>query len=51
VLAELDQPFTAAQARDALGSSRKVIVPLLEYLAAQGRTRRDWEGNHRVADA
>jgi len=50
VLARLDQPFTAAQARDALGSSRKVIVPLLEYLAAQGRTRRDREGNHRVIE-
>jgi selenocysteine-specific elongation factor len=48
VLGSLAQPFTAAQARDALGTSRKVMVPLLEYLAAQGRTRRDAEGNHRV---
>jgi selenocysteine-specific elongation factor len=48
ILAALDQPFTAGQARDALGTSRKVIVPLLEYLAAQGRTRRDAEGNHSV---
>jgi selenocysteine-specific elongation factor len=48
VLAELDQPFTAGQAREALGSTRKVVVPLLEYLAREGRTRRDSDGNHRV---
>jgi selenocysteine-specific elongation factor len=34
VLAALEQPFTAGAARDALGTSRKVIVPLLEHLAA-----------------
>jgi selenocysteine-specific elongation factor len=48
VVAGLAQPFTASQAREALGTTRKVIVPLLEYLAAQGRTRRDADGNHRV---
>jgi len=48
VLAALAQPFTAGQAREALGTTRKVIVPLLEYLAVQGRTRRDRDGNHRV---
>jgi len=31
-LAELDQPFTTSQARQALGSSRRVVIPLLEYL-------------------
>jgi selenocysteine-specific elongation factor len=51
VLEGLAQPFTAGEARDALGTSRKVIVPLLEYLAAQGRTRRDRDGNHRVTGA
>jgi selenocysteine-specific elongation factor len=48
VLAALPQPFTASEARDALGSSRKVIVPLLEHLARQGRTRRSPEGRHTV---
>jgi len=48
VLAGLPQPFTASEARDALGSSRKVIVPLLEYLARQGRTRRAPDGRHTV---
>ena len=31
-LAELDQPFTTSQARQALGTSRRVAIPLLEYL-------------------
>jgi len=49
MVAALPQPFTASQAREALGTSRKVVVPLLEYLAREGRTRRDGEG-HRVRD-
>jgi selenocysteine-specific elongation factor len=40
VLARLSQPFTAGQAREALGTSRKVVVPLLEHLARVGSTRR-----------
>jgi selenocysteine-specific elongation factor len=48
VLAGLPQPFTASEARDALRSSRKVIVPLLEHLARQGRTRRAPDGRHAV---
>ena len=32
LLAELDQPFTTSQARQALGTSRRVAIPLLEYL-------------------
>jgi selenocysteine-specific elongation factor len=48
VLAGLPQPFTAGQAREALGSSRKVVVPLLEHLARVGRTRRDLAAGHRV---
>ena len=32
VLAALDQPFTTSQARQALHTSRRVAVPLLEYL-------------------
>ncbi len=47
-LAGLDQPFTAGEAREALQTSRKVIVPLLEYLAAHGKTRRLADGSHAV---
>jgi selenocysteine-specific elongation factor len=32
VLAGLEQPFTTSQARQALGTSRRVAIPLLEYL-------------------
>lgn len=39
-LAALPQPFTASQARQALGSTRRVVIPLLEWLDARGRTRR-----------
>jgi selenocysteine-specific elongation factor len=48
LLAGLTQPFTAGEARGALGTSRKVIVPLLEHLARQGTTRRDADGRHTV---
>jgi selenocysteine-specific elongation factor len=48
VLAALPQPFTMGQAREAVGTSRKVIVPLLEHLARQGRTRRVADGRHVV---
>ncbi len=37
ILANLPQPFTMSQARQALGTTRRVAVPLLEYLE---RTRR-----------
>ncbi|MEU0565399.1 selenocysteine-specific translation elongation factor [Nonomuraea sp. NPDC005983] len=40
VLSKLPAPFTISQARTALGTSRRVAVPLLEYLDAQGHTRR-----------
>lgn len=45
VLRALPQPFTASQAREALGSTRKVVVPLLEFLAREGRTRRTADGH------
>jgi selenocysteine-specific elongation factor len=48
VLACLTQPFTAGEAREALGTSRKGVVPLLEYFALHGRTRRDADGLHAV---
>ena len=39
-LADLPQPFTMSQARQALGTARRVAVPLLELLDRQGRTAR-----------
>jgi selenocysteine-specific elongation factor len=48
VLGGLPQPFTASEARDALGTTRKVVVPLLEHLALRGRTRRTPDGRHTV---
>lgn len=40
ILARLDQPFTAAAARVALGSTRRTVIPLLEYLDRQRVTQR-----------
>jgi selenocysteine-specific elongation factor len=40
ILARLPQPFTAAEARQALQTSRRVVIPLLEWLDRQGITRR-----------
>lgn len=40
-LAALEQPFTAAAARDALGVTRRVVIPLLEHLDRAGVTVRD----------
>jgi selenocysteine-specific elongation factor len=40
VLAGLPQPFTAAQARAALGTTRRTLIPLLEHLDRQQITRR-----------
>jgi selenocysteine-specific elongation factor len=40
VLAGLPSPFTLSEARRALGTSRRVAVPLLELLDARGLTRR-----------
>jgi selenocysteine-specific elongation factor len=40
VLAGLAQPFTAAQARAALNTTRRTLIPLLEYLDRQKITRR-----------
>ena len=39
-LAALEQPFTVAQAREALGTSRRVVLPLLAHLDAAGVTAR-----------
>jgi selenocysteine-specific elongation factor len=40
ILAGLPQPFTAAEARQALRTSRRVAIPLLELLDRKGITRR-----------
>jgi selenocysteine-specific elongation factor len=40
ILAGLDQPFTAAAARQALGTTRRIAIPLLEYLDRAGITQR-----------
>jgi len=40
VLGRLEQPFTAAQAREALGTTRRTAIPLLEYLDSAGVTDR-----------
>jgi selenocysteine-specific elongation factor len=45
-LAALPQPFTTSDARQALGSTRRVVIPLLEHLDARGWTRR-LDGSHR----
>src|SRR5215468_5050559 len=40
ILAGLTAPFTTAQARQALGTTRRVAIPLLEYLDRAGVTER-----------
>ena len=40
-LSAAPQPFTTSQARQLLGTTRRVVIPLLEYLDAQGFTERD----------
>ena len=46
VLAGLPQPFTTSEARQALGTTRRVVIPLLEHLDGRGWTRR-LDGAHR----
>lgn len=46
VLAALPQPFTTSEARQALGTTRRVVIPLLEHLDGRGWTRR-LDGSHR----
>ncbi|GAA4231909.1 selenocysteine-specific translation elongation factor [Actinomadura meridiana] len=50
VLAALPQPFTLSDARQAMGTTRRVAVPLLELLAARGLTRRTEDDRHRLRD-
>lgn len=44
ILRTLPQPFTAAEAKRALHTTRRVAIPLLEQLDVQGFTRRDADG-------
>ena len=47
-LAALPQPFTTSQARQALGTSRRVVLPLLAYLDANADTVRLPDDTRRV---
>jgi len=48
VLDALPQPFTTSAARQALGTTRRVVIPLLEHLDAAGLTIRDDAVHRRV---
>ncbi len=50
-LAELPSPFTLSAARQALDTSRRVVVPLLELLARRGLTTRTADGTHELCAA
>lgn len=47
-LAQLPQPFTTSEARQALGTSRRVAIPLLEHLDSRGWTRRVDAGHRQI---
>jgi selenocysteine-specific elongation factor len=51
LLGGLPQPFTTSQARQALGTSRRVVLPLLAHLDATGRTLRLPDDTRRVRDS
>jgi len=48
VLNTLRQPFTTSEARQALSTTRRVAIPLLEHLDSRGWTRRLDAGNREV---
>jgi selenocysteine-specific elongation factor len=50
LLARLPQPFPTSAARQALGTSRRVVLPLLAHLDATGRTRRLPDDTRTVRD-
>jgi selenocysteine-specific elongation factor len=51
VLRELPQPFTVGDAKRALGTTRRVAVPLLEALDGKRITRRGGDNTRRVVSA
>jgi selenocysteine-specific elongation factor len=48
ILRRLPQPFTLSDARQALDTTRRIAVPLLELMAAHRLTRRTPDGRHEV---
>ena len=48
ILRALPQPFTVSEARRALGTIRRVAVPLLEQLDARRITQRQHDGTRRL---
>jgi selenocysteine-specific elongation factor len=48
ILAGLPQPFTTSEARQALNTTRRVAIPLLEHLDSRGWTRRLDAGHREV---
>jgi selenocysteine-specific elongation factor len=48
VLAAMSQPFTTSDARQHLGTTRRVAIPLLEHLDERGWTRRIDAGHREV---
>ncbi|SDG80402.1 SelB C-terminal domain-containing protein [Pseudonocardia oroxyli] len=48
ILRGLPETFTLSEAREALGTTRRVAVPLLEHLARRRRTVRTDDGRHRL---
>ncbi|MGV9711884.1 selenocysteine-specific translation elongation factor [Gordonia sp. NPDC003424] len=48
ILAGLEQPFTTSAARQALNTTRRVVIPLLEHLDDRGWTRRLDAGHREV---
>jgi len=48
ILAGLEQPFTTSQARTALGSTRRTVIPLLEHLDRQRITQRLPDDRRRI---
>jgi selenocysteine-specific elongation factor len=47
-LSALPQPFTTSAARQALGMTRRTVIPLLEHLDRRGWTRRLDAGHREV---
>ncbi|HEY4854031.1 MAG TPA: SelB C-terminal domain-containing protein, partial [Streptosporangiaceae bacterium] len=50
LLAGLPVPFTAAQARQVLRTTRRVAIPLLQYLDRAGVTERLADDRRRLSD-
>ena len=50
MLRQLPQPFSTSEARQALGTSRRVALPLLDHLDRAGLTVRLPDDRRRVRD-